>query len=271
MDKYLKPTLQLIGLMLLYYVINVFFIIIGGLFIEGDLSTNVNLVFLIMTQLSMLAIIFFMYKKQGIKNYLRLERPSKKTIIWSLVAGISTLQLSALIIGVMTVLFPAIVESYAELIEQALGAGNIVLVLIAAGLLAPVFEEVLLRGILFRKYEGATLRPWVIVILSGVLFGLFHLNIVQGVFATVGGILFALVFLWTKTLWAPILMHLANNVLASLLGYLPESVLESPALGIVLLSLLFVGLPISMKQLYNHRVQEENSEEKGINILDTEF
>lgn len=80
--------------------------------------------------------------------------------------------------------------------------------------LAPVFEEIVYRGMIVR-----TLAPRskvMAVIVSGVCFGLMHGNIPQIVFTTVMGFFLAYVMLETGSLVAPVLLHMANNLYAEL-------------------------------------------------------
>jgi hypothetical protein len=52
----------------------------------------------------------------------------------------------------------------------------------------------------------------VAVIGSAVLFGLMHQNVGQLFYATVAGVVLAILYLETKSIWAPILLHLYNNL-----------------------------------------------------------
>ena len=87
------------------------------------------------------------------------------------------------------------------------------LAVLMIGISAPVLEEVLFRGILLtgllRNY-----RPWVAILQSALLFGVFHMNPVQTVSAGLMGIVVGWLYYRTKSLLLCIVLHALNNLLA---------------------------------------------------------
>jgi len=75
---------------------------------------------------------------------------------------------------------------------------------------APVTEEFLFRGILLHRW-GSKWGLGSAVVLTSILFGLLHSNLV-GLF--VFGVVMALLYLHSRTLWVPILAHALNNAIA---------------------------------------------------------
>ncbi|NJN02270.1 MAG: CPBP family intramembrane metalloprotease [Leptolyngbyaceae cyanobacterium RM1_1_2] len=104
---------------------------------------------------------------------------------------------------------------------------------------APVTEEFVFRGILLHRW-GTKWGVPAAVILSSVLFGLLHVNPV-GLF--VFGLVMALLYLKTRSLWVPIFCHMINNALAialELLPFGPESSLvtfQDGWLGLILIGI----------------------------------
>lgn len=109
------------------------------------------------------------------------------------------------------------------IIEAAFLSNPIFLVLFGA-LIAPAYEELLFRRVLFGRLWAAG-RPWLGVVLSSVAFALVHEipgttgNSWQAtgvLWLTYGfmGAAFALVYWRTRTLWAPIAAHALNNAVA---------------------------------------------------------
>ena len=64
--------------------------------------------------------------------------------------------------------------------------------IISYGILAPLGEEIVFRGVVYGQLRKVLKVPYAVV-LSGLAFGLFHGNLVQAVYATVIGCLLALV------------------------------------------------------------------------------
>ena len=91
--------------------------------------------------------------------------------------------------------------------------------LIFIAVLPAVMEEFAFRKVIFglmRKHGF-----WPAAVLSSVIFGLMHQNILQGVFAFGMGIIFCCVYEKTGRIWVTMLLHFANNALSVVLPHLP--------------------------------------------------
>ncbi len=99
--------------------------------------------------------------------------------------------------------------------------------LLEVGIVASVSEEILFRGILFRLVEGS-FGTWIALTVSAMAFGAAHLRNPQatlvGAFgiALEAGILFAALYVFTRSLWTVIGLHFAWNVV------------QGPVLGLVI-------------------------------------
>jgi len=82
-------------------------------------------------------------------------------------------------------------------------------------LVAPVVEEIAYRGLICRGINRA-LGKWPAILISAVLFGLWHRNVPQMVYTIPWGIIWGYVFLETGTVKWSVLMHFASNLLAIL-------------------------------------------------------
>ena len=82
-------------------------------------------------------------------------------------------------------------------------------------ILAPIYEELLFRGILLRRF---TLRwsPQKSIIISSIIFGIIHLNPINIVFAFALGCVLGYAYLKTKNIFVPMLLHSFSNFLAFL-------------------------------------------------------
>lgn len=101
-------------------------------------------------------------------------------------------------------------EVYQDVAEQQFG---IVFGLgaILFGLIAPLAEEIVFRGLVFnrmRRYYS----PAAAIIVSGVLFGVYHGNIVQGVYGCCMGILLAYTYERMHSFLIPCLFHAVSNI-----------------------------------------------------------
>lgn len=97
--------------------------------------------------------------------------------------------------------------------NSAFFAGKVFYELLGSCLIIPIAEELLYRGIVYKRlrlYAGVEAA----VVLSAVIFGAMHFNLVQFVYAGILGILLAFLLKWTGFLYTAVLAHCAANVAA---------------------------------------------------------
>jgi membrane protease YdiL (CAAX protease family) len=105
------------------------------------------------------------------------------------------------------------------LLPDGLSAMNALFMLILVGFLAPFAEELLFRGVIYtflRERWGI----WLGVLVSSLIFGLMHGNLAVGVTGFLLGIVAALVFEYSKSLWPAVIVHVINNSLKVSLLYI---------------------------------------------------
>ncbi len=97
----------------------------------------------------------------------------------------------------------------------AKGMGEYLLAIVLVSVIA-VAEETIFRGYLIVRFRAITKSPIIAIILSAVIFSLGHGYEGTAGVITVGamGLVFALVFVWRKSLVAPMVMHLLQDLLS---------------------------------------------------------
>jgi uncharacterized protein len=98
-----------------------------------------------------------------------------------------------------------------KLIQNFLsGEHFLLLTLFHIAVVPAVCEEVLFRGYILRNFERSML-PIMAIILSGIIFGLFHVRFTQFIpLATIGMVL-AWLTIVTKSIWPAVIAHFVNN------------------------------------------------------------
>ncbi|MGV0755095.1 lysostaphin resistance A-like protein [Empedobacter brevis] len=81
-------------------------------------------------------------------------------------------------------------------------------------ILAPVFEEIIFRGIILKGMLNFNIKPTIAILINGFVFGCAHMNPWQFIGAGILGIIFGIVYYRTKSLFLPILLHFLNNTLS---------------------------------------------------------
>jgi len=96
-------------------------------------------------------------------------------------------------------------------IRETFYMGKLVLEFFAVCVAAPLAEELLYRGIVYKRARDWLGKKWAIL-LSAMIFGLVHLNLVQFVYAAVFGILLAVFVEETGKLHSAVFAHAAANL-----------------------------------------------------------
>lgn len=81
---------------------------------------------------------------------------------------------------------------------------------LVAAVLIPCMEELIFRGLIFRRMRTYSIFS-LAALISAVLFGIYHMNLLQFLYATCLGLLLAYVYEEFRTILAPILLHAAAN------------------------------------------------------------
>lgn len=85
--------------------------------------------------------------------------------------------------------------------------------------LAAVGEELLFRGVLIRLFNEWFKNIHIAVLVSAILFSMFHLQFFGFFPRLLLGIIFGYLFVWSGSLWLPILAHFVNNGAAVMIYY----------------------------------------------------
>lgn len=104
---------------------------------------------------------------------------------------------------------------YQELVDNVFG-GSFYITFLTSAIMAPILEELLFRGLIYKRLR-VMCKPVVAAVISSLIFGITHGNLVQFIYAFMAGLLLAFVYEKYKNLWAPILFHFCANAV-SLIG-----------------------------------------------------
>lgn len=171
---------------------------------------------------------FWVIAKWGIRPYspnFGFHRVQGEKIIWILWGYLMVLGVGA-VLGIIQTLLKGSVEvaqnqqSLEEMAKQ--GPGALAFVLALSVLVAPFLEEIIFRGVVLNYFFKGS-NWWINVILSGVLFGYFHLagyggfDILAFLQYSSMGIVLAVVYKKTKQIQYSIGLHMLNNSIAAIM------------------------------------------------------
>lgn len=120
------------------------------------------------------------------------------------------------------------------------------------GIWSPMAEELVFRGMVYRtlrKGFGFAFSA----ILSAVIFGVYHMDVVQGLYAAAFGVVLAIVYEKTHSIWGSYVLHAAFNTLNYVIVEgiealkLPDFILGLFNLGIIAVSV--VGFVVILRKI----------------------
>jgi len=183
------------------------------------------------------------------------KKKTEKKMFLSLLLGISLAMCLNLLVALLQVdrLFPAYsTEIRPWLFRFPLGIGIIIY-----GIITPVIEEVIFRFLFFRKlcvYVTAQAAG----IASAVIFGLYHGNAVQFIYAFIFGLVLAYVYWRFENLLSAVFLHSAANIYVYVLYFLPVGeILNKTYVCIILI--LISGLVSCLILMYFYKTAAAKS------------
>ena len=155
--------------------------------------------------------------KVGIKISSLYKKP-QKSAFWCFKWIIITMGFSYIASIVSNIIF-TIIETATGITfnEASFNFGDsifgIITIVIAPIIFAPIFEELLFRGVVFKNSEP--LGQWFAIIMSGLLFGLWHENHPQFLFAAVMGCFSAFMVAKTRSVIPSMIAHFLINSIST--------------------------------------------------------
>ena len=249
-----------------FYVINEMSNISGGVNpissdLDGLLEFTVSLtnVFLLISSILTVLILFLIYKirKKNCKEELQIKKTNSFNICFAIILGISCWLFNS---GVLSLIDEAgLFTSQFDYMENMLAplcSGSIIISIIAVGIVAPFAEEFLFRGVIYNTLSKKISIKWTIII-QAILFGVFHFNLVQGAYATLLGLVFGYITYKTKSLWPAIIVHMVNNLIATIAPYVLSESFGGNTVYIIFSIIGAIGVTIGLLLTKNKNVNND--------------
>lgn len=221
-EKYFtKIKLRWLFMWLLVFIIS--FTCIDIFLIKNSSEKEINFYFNMGYYFTVVLWILFSFRKNNlpIKAVIFHSRKEKSSwgkylflgLLGDLIAVTLLLLIALFLISLNTESFiQEILNSDSEMEDSTFFMGNLFVTI----LVAPIVEELFFRGVLFNKWSES-LGTKKALFLTSFLFGVLHIGS-SPIFIgqLLAGFLFCLVYMRTKSLVFPILLHIVNNIISSL-------------------------------------------------------
>lgn len=200
------------------------------------LSTGVGYLISAMGLYVVMVLVFLFFNKSK-DNQIISKASFKKLIIYIGVALSSFIVLYPIITCVDSLLIK--MGAKINTLSYELTTTNYFISLISLVIAPAICEELLFRGIIFKG-----LKPYgkaFSIILSALMFSLFHMSISQTIYPILMGLLFGVIMFYENNIYYCIAIHLTNNFLSLTLSYLKINLIFNHWSYIVLAIILFIG------------------------------
>lgn len=154
---------------------------------------------------TLLFTVWYLWKAGYLTGDSRLYSPlSAGYLGWTVLLGVGAILLLDALTSVLSFLPDWLEASFSYM--QSSWAG-----ILLVAFVGPVVEELFFRGGILRVLLRTCRRPWVAIVVSGLVFGLIHMNPAQVVFASFAGILLGWLYWRTRSLIPCMVVHVLNN------------------------------------------------------------
>ena len=181
-----------------------------------ELYYQYAILFILIAALICIPIYYKMYKNDCmLAGEVKKNIPISNKDVLAIVLSSAALALALNNIILVTPL-PRIFPGYQDANEVLYG-GGFILQVITAGIFACIVEELSMRGITYlrmKRYWGTRTA----MLLSALVFGLYHLNVVQAVYSFFLGLFFVWTYERYDSMWAPCISHMSANLFIILLS-----------------------------------------------------
>ena len=251
-----------------------------GLFLRGGeglsagywfLLDHMNLVSCVIYTVPAVAFILWYWlevvRRDGAASFARAQtkKITPAGILWTLVLAYAVQHAVSIIIGFLAFMLPETVAAYEEMVESAGLTDYSLTWVFAVVILPPLVEETVFRGLILHYLKKGGARFWAANLIQAVLFGIYHGNLIQGIYAFCIGVLLGYLAERYGSLIIPVMIHALFNFFGTL-GVELESMLL-PEMAQVMLIYGCVPLTAILLVLIHYGAGEkrngENTEERN--------
>ena len=223
---------------------------IGGALLGGEAGVNIIynfmlnnlnlyscLTYLIPGAVFLLWYYFAFVEKRGIKQTVssHTRRLTPACFGWVVLLGFAVQHVTSLIMVAINALMPSVMNEYTEMIDSSGISEYSLLWAVATLILPPIVEEVIFRGLILQYLGKAGASFIVANLIQAVLFGIFHMNLVQGIYTALLGFLLGYLAYRYDSIFVPMILHAIYNLFGTVLVDLENMFLPDVLLVVIIL------------------------------------
>ena len=209
---------------------------------------------------------FAFVEKRGIRETLHshTQRLSPACFGWIVLLGFAVQHVISLLMAVIYAIMPSAMDQYTEMIDSSGISQYSILWAVSTLILPPIVEEIIFRGLILQYLGRAGARFLVANLIQAVLFGVFHMNFVQGIYTALLGFLLGWLAYRYDSILVPMVLHAIFNLFGTVLvdlesRFLPDIVLTLIILGsvpLLVITILMIHFGVGEKKKKIGEVQQ---------------
>ena len=169
-----------------------------------------------------LPLLYVLYTKRSILQTYSFRKTKFMNFVAALFMGCGTMLIGIILTSFVSMLFPTEAEMVSSGLMNELMSDNELLTFAVVALTPAVCEEMLFRGFLFSAFRGRY-KIVVSVLLTAVIFGVYHMSIVRFFTTALLGAALAVIVYYSDSIFPAMMMHAINNGIAVLQMYHPDT------------------------------------------------
>lgn len=134
-------------------------------------------------------------------------------------------------------------QQYQESMEQITQGKSLLMLVFWMGIVAPAAEEVIFRWLIYLRLRDY-MRMGAAAVISGAFFGIYHMNLVQAVYAGILGIIFAYFLEISGSIWSSMLLHMGANIWSLLFSEIALQLLEKSPASVLMIYVGFLCIMV---------------------------
>lgn len=151
----------------------------------------------------------------GILPSKKMERLDWKEAVWLFVMGAALAQYANILVGMLQIIFN--ITDYQDLMTKITDGKGIGMLILWMGIVAPIAEEMIFRWLIYLRLRDS-MRVAGAAAISALIFGIYHGNVIQAVYAGILGAIFAWFLEMTGNIWSSVFLHAGANIWSLLLS-----------------------------------------------------
>lgn len=209
---------------------------------------------------------FAFVEKRGIREtlYSHTRRLTPACFGWIVLLGFAVQHVISLLMAAIYAIMPSAMDQYTEMIDSSGISQYSILWAVSTLILPPIVEEIIFRGLILQYLGRAGARFLVANLIQAVLFGVFHMNFVQGIYTALLGFLLGWLAYRYDSILVPMVLHAIFNLFGTVLvdlesRFLPDIVLTLIILGsvpLLVITILMIHFGVGEKKKKIGEVQQ---------------